>query len=69
MNPKPWNDPLFVGPTNRRPIDRASRRADKRQHRAAVNAWEYEGGSLGTPTDRQAAADSNRKLSGPRQNR
>jgi len=41
----PWADPLFVGPPNRRPISGASPCDEKLRQRAAVNAWEDDGGS------------------------
>jgi hypothetical protein len=44
-------NPLFVGPPNRRPLDGKLRRGaqEMRQRRAAINAWEDEGGSLAAP--------------------
>ena len=45
-SPNPWTNPLFVGPPKRRPIDGASHREQRRQQRAAIDAWEDEGGSI-----------------------
>jgi hypothetical protein len=48
-SPNPWTNPLFVGPPNRRPIDgnaHQGQREARRQRRAALNAWEDEGGSI-----------------------
>ncbi|HEV8330978.1 MAG TPA: hypothetical protein VGQ22_06140 [Steroidobacteraceae bacterium] len=44
-------NPLFVGPPRRHRLDSNSRRsvAEKRQQRAAIKAWEDEGGSLAAP--------------------
>ena len=48
-NVNPWMNPRFVGPPRRRLLNSAPRRsvAEKRQQRAAIKAWEDEGGSLG----------------------
>jgi hypothetical protein len=51
-SPNPWTNSLFVGPPNRRPIDGNSHRRgveEKRQQKAAINAWEDEGGSIAAP--------------------
>lgn len=51
-SPTPWTNPLFVGPPSRRPIAGNSHQAlyvEKRQQRAAINAWEDEGGSIAAP--------------------
>lgn len=48
-SPNPWTNPLFVGPPSCRAIDGTFRRQDRRQLRAAINAWEDEGGSIATP--------------------
>jgi hypothetical protein len=53
-SPNPWTNPFFVGPPNRRPIDGRARREEKRQQRAAVNAWEDEGGSTAASVDRSS---------------
>jgi hypothetical protein len=45
-SPNPWTNALFVGPPNRRPIDGTSHSVERRQHRAAISAWEDEGGSV-----------------------
>jgi hypothetical protein len=44
-------NPRFVGPPRRRPLASNPRRgiAEKRQQRAAIKAWEDEGGSLAAP--------------------
>ncbi|HET9395005.1 MAG TPA: hypothetical protein VFO36_03025 [Nitrospiraceae bacterium] len=50
-SPNPWTNALFVGPPNRRPVDGKSHRRgreEKRQHSAAINTWEDEGGSIAT---------------------
>jgi hypothetical protein len=54
-SPNPWMNSRFVGPPNRRPIDGNSHRRgveEKRQQRAAINAWEDEGGSTAAPITR-----------------
>jgi hypothetical protein len=48
-SPNPWSNPLFVGPPSQRPIDGASYYEARQQHRAAINAWEDEGGSVAAP--------------------
>jgi hypothetical protein len=45
-SPNPWSNSLFVGPPARRPIDGTSHFEGRRQQRAAINAWEDEGGSV-----------------------
>ena len=49
-SPSPWTHPLFVGPPNRRPIDGTSHYQERQQQRAAINAWEDEGGSVAAST-------------------
>jgi hypothetical protein len=45
-SPNPWTNPFFVGPPSRRPMDGTRLHwEEKRQQRAAINAWEDEGGS------------------------
>jgi hypothetical protein len=45
-SPNPWTNSLFVGPPNRRAIDGTSHAEERRQQRAAISAWEDEGGSV-----------------------
>jgi hypothetical protein len=49
-SPNPWSNPLFVGPPARRQIDGTSHSVERRQQRAAINAWEDEGGSVAAST-------------------
>ena len=54
-SPNPWTNALFVGPPNRRPIDGTSHREARRQQRAAVSAWEDEGGSVAVTPERRCS--------------
>ena len=49
-SPNPWTNSRFVGPPNHRPIDGTSHFEERRQQRAAISAWEDEGGSVGAST-------------------
>jgi hypothetical protein len=53
-SPNPWTNSLFVGPPNRRPIDASSHSAERRQQRAAIRAWEDEGGSVAASPERRS---------------
>ena len=48
-SPSPWANSLFIGPPNSRPIDGTSHPEARRQQRAAISAWEGEGGSVAAP--------------------
>jgi hypothetical protein len=48
-SPNPWSNPLFVGPPGQRPVDGTSYSEARQQQRAAINAWEDEGGSVAAP--------------------
>jgi hypothetical protein len=54
-SPNPWTNSLFVGPPNRRQIDGTSHYEERRQQRAAVSAWEDEGGSVAASPERRCS--------------
>jgi hypothetical protein len=59
-SPNPWSNSLFVGPPARRPIDGTTPSEERRQHRAAINAWEDEGGSVAASTNPRSLRASDR---------
>jgi hypothetical protein len=64
-SPDPWTNPFFIGPPDRRPIDGNSHpggREERHQQRAAINAWEDEGGSLAAPNARQGETPAHSRL-------
>lgn len=67
-SPNPWTNSLFVGPPNHRPTDGTSHSVERRQQRAAISAWEDEGGSVAVTTrnnqrngDRAKASEAGRR--------
>jgi hypothetical protein len=52
-SPNPWTNSHFVGPPNRRPIDGTSHSEARQQQRAAIRAWEDEGGSVAASPEKR----------------